>query len=76
MNLNFNEDLNNILCPVLLICGDKDSPNKKATRNLYKSISQAEIIFIKDAKHEVNNDNPKELAEILNDFHNRFCRSF
>lgn len=76
MNLNFNEGLNNILCPVLLICGDKDSPNKKATRNLYESISQAEIIFIKDAKHEVNNDNPKELAEILNDFHNRFCRSF
>lgn len=76
MNLNFNEGLNNILCPVLLICGDKDSPNKKATRNLYESISQSEIIFIKDAKHEVNNDNPKELAEILNDFHNRFCRSF
>lgn len=76
MNLNFNEGLNNILCPVLLICGDKDSPNKNATRNLYESISQAEIIFIKDAKHEVNNDNPKELAEILNDFHNRFCRSF
>lgn len=76
MNLNFNEGLNNILCPVLLICGDKDSQNKKATRNLYESISQAEIIFVKDAKHEVNNDNPKELAEILNDFHNRFCRSF
>lgn len=76
MNLNFNEGLNNILCPVLLICGDKDRPNKKATRNLYESISQAEIIFVKDAKHEVNNDNPKELAEILNDFHNRFCRSF
>lgn len=76
MNLNFNEGLNNILCPVLLICGDKDSPNKKATRNLYESISQAEIIFIKDAKHEVNNENPKELAKILNDFHNRFCKSF
>lgn len=76
MNLNFNEGLNNILCPVLLICGDKDSPNKKATINLYESISQAEIIFIKDAKHEVNNDNPKELAEVLNDFHNRFCTSF
>ncbi len=76
MNLNFNEGLNNILCPVLLICGENDSPNKKATRNLYESISQAEIIFIKDAKHEVNNDNPKELAETLNDFHHRFCRSF
>lgn len=76
MNLNFNEGLNNISCPVLLICGEKDSPNKKATRSLYESILKAEMTFIKDSKHEVNNDNPKELAKILNDFQHRFCRAF
>lgn len=34
MHLNFNEGLNNISCPVLLICGDKDNPNKTYI-NLY-----------------------------------------
>lgn len=76
MNLNLNEGLNNISCPVLLICGDKDSPNRKATISLSKSISKSEMIFIKNAKHEVNNDNPKELAEVLNDFYHRFCVTF
>ncbi|MCC0673148.1 alpha/beta hydrolase [Clostridioides sp. ES-S-0145-01] len=70
-NLNFNEGLKNISCPVLVLCGDKDSPNKKATKNLAESITKAEIQFIKDAKHEVNIDAPKELAEILNDFYYR-----
>lgn len=76
MNLNFNEGLNNISCPVLLICGEKDTPNKKATRHLSESMSKSEIKFIKGAKHEVNNDNPKELGEILNDFTNRLCGAF
>ncbi|MGL5756616.1 MAG: alpha/beta fold hydrolase [Paraclostridium sp.] len=76
MNLNFNEDLNNISCPVLLICGEKDGPNRKATISLSESISKSEIVFIKNAKHEVNNDNPKELAEILNDFYRRFCETY
>lgn len=71
MNLNFNEDLRNISCPVLVLCGEDDLPNKKATKNLAKSITTAEIEFIKNAKHEVNVDAPKELAEILNGFYNR-----
>lgn len=71
MSLNFNEDLKNISCPVLVICGEKDMPNKKATKNLAKSITKSEIQFIKNVKHEVNVDAPKELAEILNDFYHR-----
>lgn len=76
MDLNFNEGLNNISCPVLLICGEKDAPNKKATVHLSENISKSEMKFVKGAKHEVNNDNPKELAEVLNDFQSRHCRSF
>lgn len=77
MNLNFNEGLNNISCPVLVLCGEKDTPNKKATINLSESISKAEMKFIKNAKHEVNNDAPKELAKILNNFyHSRFSEQF
>lgn len=69
MDLNFNEGLHNISCPVLLLCGEKDKANKKATKNLAERISKAEMKFIKNAKHEVNNDAPEELADILNDFY-------
>lgn len=69
MNLNFSEDLKNILCPVLLLCGEKDKPNKKATKQLANNIIDAEIQFINKTKHEVNIDSPKELAEIINAFY-------
>ncbi|CEN87624.1 alpha/beta fold hydrolase [Paraclostridium sordellii] len=69
MDLNFNEGLKNISCPVLLLCGEKDKANKKATKNLAERIPKAEMKFIKNAKHEVNNDAPEKLADILNDFY-------
>lgn len=72
MNLNLKNELKKVSCKVLLICGENDSPNKKATRNLYKSILKSEMVFIKNSKHEVNNDNPKELAKILNNFYNMY----
>lgn len=72
INLNFKDDLKNIFCPVLVLCGEKDSPNKKAVKGLWESITKAETQFIKNAKHEVNVDTPKELAEILNDFYYRY----
>lgn len=72
MNLNFNEGLNNISCPVLVLCGEKDIPNKKAAKYLAKNIRKSELKFIKNAKHEVNLDAPKELAETLNDFYSKY----
>ncbi len=69
MDLNFSESLKNISCPVLVICGEKDSVNKKATKNIAKSIKNAEVKFVKNAGHEVNTDTPKELAEIINSFY-------
>lgn len=72
MNLKFNDDLKNISCPTLVLCGEKDSPNKKAAIALGKSIRNAETQFVKNASHEVNVDSPKELAEILNDFYHRY----
>lgn len=56
---------------MLVLCGEKDGPNKKAAKKLSGSIIKAEVQFIKDAKHEVNVDNPDELAGILNEFYDR-----
>lgn len=71
MNLNFKEGLKNISCPVLVVCGEKDIPNRKATKKLAENIVKSEILFIKNANHEVNIDTPKELAEALNYFYNK-----
>lgn len=72
MNLNFSENLKDISCPALVICGEKDKVNKKATNNIAKYIIKSEIQFIKNAGHEVNTDSSKELAEIIKGF---YCKN-
>lgn len=69
MNLNFREKLKNISCDTLVICGEKDKVNKKATNNIAKGIMKSEIHFVKNAGHEVNTDASKELAKIMKSFY-------
>lgn len=72
ISLNFSKDLKNISCPVLVLCGEKDYINKKASKNLFKNIRKSEIQFIKNAGHEVNIDAPQKLATILNEFYHKY----
>lgn len=71
MDLNFKENLKNISCPAMVLCGQKDIPNRKAAKNISENITKAELRFVKNARHEVNIDEPKELAEILSNFYYR-----
>ena len=68
MNLNFEKDLEKIKCPTLIICGEKDKANIKASMKLKDLISKSTFKIIKNAGHEVNIDNPKLLGKELNDF--------
>ncbi|MGN0676428.1 MAG: alpha/beta fold hydrolase [Ruminococcus sp.] len=70
MNLDFSENLKNIKFPVLVVCGEKDKPNMKASLNISKMIPDAELSIVKNSGHEVNRDNPEELKNILNRFLN------
>lgn len=72
ISLNFSKDLKNISCPVLVLCGEKDYINKKASKNLFKNIRKSEIQFIKNAGHEVNIDAPQKLVTILNEFYHKY----
>lgn len=69
MDLNFSRDLNKILCPVFVLCGEKDKANKKAAIELYNLLPNAKLQFIRHAGHEVNVENPKELGEVLQKFY-------
>lgn len=54
-----------------MLCGEKDSTNKKAATNITEGIIESEIQFIKRVGHEVNIDTPEELARVLNNFYHQ-----
>ena len=68
MDLDFRQNFQELKCPVLVICGEKDKANKKASSELAKLLPQAELKIIENAGHEVNIDAPEKLGEILNSF--------
>lgn len=73
VDLDFRHDLNKLSCPVLVICGENDKANKKASIDLRELLPHAEIQIIENAGHEVNVDSPEKLGEILNAFYMRNC---
>lgn len=68
MELDFRKELHCLVCPVLIICGEKDHANKRASRQLKELLPHAELSILKKAGHEVNLDAPERLADILNSF--------
>lgn len=69
LSLDFRNDLSNISCPTLVICGEKDKANKKSAIGLANSISMSDLHLIENAGHEVNIDAPNKLAAILKSFY-------
>lgn len=68
MNLNFQQDLHKIDCPVLIVCGEKDKANMKASLQLKALIPRAKFHVIRNSGHEINIDAPKKLGMVLDDF--------
>ena len=66
--LDFSMELGSITCPTLVICGEKDTANKKASEELAERIRGASLSLIPGSGHEVNQQAPKWLAEALDDF--------
>lgn len=69
--LDFSKALQEISCPVLVVCGDKDSANKKASVELADFLKNAELRVISDSGHEINCESPEKLAKVLGDFYSR-----
>lgn len=68
--LNFKDELEKILCPVLIVCGEKDKANKAASMGLQQQIKNAELVVIENTGHEINLENPIRLGEELKMFWN------
>ena len=68
-NLDFSDRVKNIRCHTLILCGKKDRSNMKSAHYLSQNIKTAELKIIKDTGHVVNEENPRVLAELLNEFY-------
>ena len=69
---NIKNGLDKINCKSLILCGSKDKANMKSAKQISQSIRKSEFKIVKDSSHEVNVDNPKELAHIIYDFWKEF----
>ena len=69
-NLSILDKAPNIKCNTLIICGEKekDNINMKSAKQLNEVIQNSKFKIIENAGHEVNIDNPKELANTIYDF--------
>ena len=65
MALDFTESLQKVSCPTLLVCGEKDRADKRASMELEKRLSHATFKSIDGAGHEVNVESPEELAKAI-----------
>ena len=67
--LDFSDSLNQVACPVLVVCGEKDNANKKASIELADMLKHSQFKEISEAGHEVNSEAPEKLASLLGEFY-------
>lgn len=71
MELDFSPSIKKIVCPTLIICGEKDSANKKASIELAGKMQNKKLCILNEAKHEINTEMPEKLAEVLQEFYSQ-----
>lgn len=69
MELDFSNSIQKVSCPTLIVCGERDSANKKASVELAGLLKDAELQIISGSGHEVNIEEPERLAEVLRVFY-------
>ena len=67
--LDFSDSLHRVSCPVLVVCGEKDKANKKASMELADILVRSQFKEIPETGHEVNTESPEILASLLREFY-------
>ena len=67
-NLDFSNDVKNIKCKTLIICGKKDKANIKSAYYLSENIKNSQLKIMDNTGHIVNEENPRELSLIISNF--------
>ena len=66
--IDFSNRVSKIKCSTLIICGEKDNANIKSAYYLSEHIKDSKLKIIKNTGHIVNEENPKELSMLINNF--------
>lgn len=69
--LDFSSEVKTIKCPTLIICGKKDRANLKSAYYFEENIKQSKLEIMESVGHVVNEENPKDLAKILNQYYKK-----
>ena len=67
-DLDIKSKVDKIKCPALILCGEKDNVNMESAKQLNRNIKASKLEIIKNAGHEVNTENPKELARVISKY--------
>ncbi len=67
--LDFRDSLCKVSCPALIVCGEKDNANKKASKELASYLSDSHFHELMKTGHEANIESPEELATVLQEFY-------
>ena len=67
-DLDIKSKVDNIKCQALILCGEKDNVNMESAKQLNRNIKASKLEIIKNAGHEVNTENPKELARVISKY--------
>lgn len=68
-DLDFSASLFKVTCPVLVVCGDMDRANRRASEELADRLPNAELAIVPDVGHEINTDAPEEMVNLLRRFY-------
>lgn len=71
MELDFSGLIQEVSCPTLIVCGERDPANKKASTELASILENADLQIIRNSGHEVNIEAPERLAQALCAFYER-----
>lgn len=68
-DLDFSGRVDQIKCPTLILCGEKDRANMKSAQYLSQTIKNAEWKVLENTGHVANEENPEALARILTEYY-------
>ena len=55
-------------CKCLMVCGESDVVNIDGVKTIHDKIHDSQLAIIKNSGHEINRDNPEELAKVISAF--------
>lgn len=66
--IDLTKQLEKVTCQVLVVCGVRDSANKRAAQKLAQLLPSATVKYMLNAGHQINRDNPVQLSEGIKEF--------